>query len=60
MPFDVGNLADIELLRHWKQKALVCVCLDYAAISGSPGTRGGSWHTCGGTPGECEAHRGKR
>jgi len=49
---EVGDLSDLELLRHWKQKALVCVCRDHVAISGRPGTRGGSPYLCGGTTGD--------
>jgi hypothetical protein len=37
-----ADLTDIQLLRHWKEKALVCVCRD----------PGGSPYRCGGSPGE--------
>lgn len=44
---DPTTLTDLELLRHWQQKALVCVCRDGVARSDRRGTRDGSPYTCG-------------
>ena len=45
---DPAALSDIELLRLWQSKALVCVCQDEVARSDRRGTRDGSTYLCGG------------
>ena len=46
----LGKLTDVQLLRHWKEKALVCICRDPAAMRETV-ARGGSHSICGGAEG---------
>jgi hypothetical protein len=49
---NLADLTDAQLLRHWQQKALVCVCRDPTAHRQETVSRGGSPYLCGGSEGD--------
>lgn len=51
MSLPLADLTDVQLLRHWQQKALVCVCRDHKARQETVG-RDGSPYLCGGSEGD--------